>query len=92
MPVLNDKQKLLRRLQQSCFALAEANLYLDSHPTCQMGLEYFRKHKAENLEERTARECKEYTEKYGPLTAVQSEGTKKWEWVQHPFPWERGEN
>ena len=87
MPVLNDKQKLLRRLQQSCFALAEANLYLDSHPTCQMGLEYFRKHKAE----KDAIE-KEYTEKYGPLTAVQSEGTKKWEWVQRPFPWERGEN
>ncbi|WP_295151564.1 spore coat protein CotJB [uncultured Ruminococcus sp.] len=87
MPVLNDKQKLLRRLQQSCFALAEANLYLDSHPTCQMGLEYFRKHKAE----KDAIE-KEYTEKYGHLTAVQSEGTKKWEWVQHPFPWERGEN
>ncbi|EGC01349.1 MULTISPECIES: spore coat protein CotJB [Ruminococcus] len=87
MPVLNDKQKLMRKLQQSCFALAEANLYLDSHPTCKMGLEYFRRHKAE----KEAIE-KEYTEKYGPLTAVQSDGTKKWEWVAAPFPWERGEN
>ena len=69
MAVMNDKQKLLRRIQQACFALAEADLYLDSHPTCKMGLEYFRKHKAEkeSLE-------KEYTEKYGPLTAGDAYG------------------
>ncbi|ADU21494.1 spore coat protein CotJB [Ruminococcus albus] len=87
MPVLNDKQKLMRRIQQNSFALTEAVLYLDSHPTCKMGLEYFRKHKAEKekLE-------KEYNEKYGPLTAESSEGTNKWEWVMRPFPWERGEN
>lgn len=87
MPVLNDKQKLMRRIQQNSFALTEAVLYLDSHPTCKMGLEYFRKHKAEKekLE-------KEYNEKYGPLTVESSEGTNKWEWVMMPFPWERGEN
>lgn len=87
MPILNDKQKLMRKIQQNGFALVEANLYLDSHPTCKMGLEYFRKHKAiqEELE-------KEFNENYGPLTAFQSEGTKKWEWVMSPFPWERGES
>jgi spore coat protein JB len=87
MPVLNDKQKLMRRIQQNGFALTEAVLYLDSHPTCKMGLEYFRKHKAEKEELE-----KEYNEKYGPLTAVCSEGTQKWEWVKMPFPWERGES
>ncbi|MBP1534811.1 MAG: spore coat protein CotJB [Ruminococcus sp.] len=87
MPILNEKQKLMRRIQQSCFALAEANLYLDSHPTCKMGLAYFKKHKAE----KEALE-KEYTEKYGPLTAIQSDSDKKWEWVAKPFPWERGES
>lgn len=87
MPILNDKQKLMRKIQQNTFALVEANLYLDSHPTCKMGLEYFRKHKEE--QERLE---KEFNEKYGPLTANQSEGTKKWEWVISPFPWERGES
>ncbi|MBR1863685.1 MAG: spore coat protein CotJB [Ruminococcus sp.] len=87
MPMLSEKQTLLRKLQSCGFALLEANLYLDSHPTCRMGLEYFRKHKQryEELE-------KEYTDKFGPLRAIDSPGTDKWEWVTSPFPWERGEN
>jgi len=52
-----------------------------------MGLEYFRKHRDE-YEKLEA----EYTSKYGPVLARQSEGDKKWEWVKEPFPWERGES
>lgn len=87
MPLLNDRQKLMRKLMACKFALVEANLYLDSHPTCKMGLAYFEKHKAE-YEKVEA----EYVEKYGPITAVQSNNDKKWEWVKTPFPWERGES
>lgn len=87
MPMLSDKQKLMRQLQASGFALVEAQLYLDSHPTCKMGLDYFKKHKAEYeaLE-------KEYTAKYGALCPIQADSDKKWEWVTTPFPWERGES
>lgn len=87
MPILNDKQRLLRKLMACSFTLTEANLYLDSHPTCKMGLEYFRKHRDEYEKLET-----EYVSKYGPITANQSEGNKKWEWVKEPFPWERGES
>ncbi len=85
---LSDKQKLMRKLQACSFALVEANLYLDSHPTCQNGLQYFAEHKAEY-----EKLLKEYESKYGPLTARASDGhSKRWEWVTSPFPWERGEN
>ncbi len=77
----------MRKLQSCSFALVEANLYLDSHPTCKMGLEYFRKHRDE-YEKLEA----EYVEKYGPVRAVQSSAEKKWDWVSTPFPWERGES
>ncbi len=87
MPILNDKQKLMRQIQNCSFALTEANLYLDSHPTCPMGLEYYAKHKKEYDEL-----MKEYAEKYGPITVGQSSTEKKWSWVTTPFPWERGES
>lgn len=34
MPILSEKERLLRKIQACSFALVEANLYLDSHPTC----------------------------------------------------------
>lgn len=79
----NEQSKMMKKLQACCFALHEANLYLDSHPACADGLAYFRKHKEEY--EKT---LKEYQEKYGPLTAAAAEGSRKWEWVTEPFPWE----
>ena len=47
MPILSEKERLLRKIQACSFALVEANLYLDSHPTCRDGLAYFARHKAE---------------------------------------------
>ena len=87
MPMLNEKQRLMRKVMSCSFALVEANLNLDSHPTCKMGLEYFRKHKEEY-----DKAAAEYTKKYGPITARQSLAETKWDWVAEPFPWERGES
>ena len=87
MPMLSEKQKLMRKLMACSFALTEANLYLDSNPTCRQGLAYFRKHREEY-----DKVLAEYTEKYGPITFKQSNSDKKWEWVTTPFPWERGES
>ena len=81
------EKMLLRKVQACCFALTEANLYLDSHPTCPDGLKYYRDHK-----EKYDKALAEYQEKYGPLTANASEGTRRWEWVTKPFPWELSAN
>lgn len=59
MPILSEKERLLRKIQACSFALVEANLYLDNHPTCRDGLAYFARHKAEK-EKLVA----EYNEKY----------------------------
>lgn len=82
-----EREKLMRKIQACSFALVEANLYLDTHPTCKNGLEYFHQHKEEH-----EKLVKEYEEKYGPLTAKANSSTKRWEWVTSPFPWERGAN
>ena len=84
MPILSEREKLMRRIQACSFAVVEANLYLDSHPTCREGLRYFAEHKAEK-----ERLLAEYAEKYGPITIDQNSSDKKWEWVKSPFPWER---
>lgn len=81
---MTEKQRLIRKVQAATFALVEANLYLDSHPTCKDGLAYFKEHK-----KHYDQAVKEYEEKCGPLTAFNSDCEKKWEWVTTPFPWER---
>lgn len=83
----NEQLRLMKKIQTESFALVEANLYLDTHPTCSEGLKYFRTHK-EAYEEAV----KEYESKYGPITAAASAGTRKWEWVTQPFPWELNAN
>ena len=85
--MMTEKQRLMRKVQATAFALVEANLYLDSHPTCKNGLAYFEQHKKACDEAVEA-----YEAKFGPLTAKASNNSKKWEWVTTPFPWERGES
>ncbi|MCR5141589.1 MAG: spore coat protein CotJB [Ruminococcus sp.] len=82
-----EKQKALKKLQAARFALHEANLYLDSHPTCAEGLRYFREKQAQ-CEKVTAA----FEEKYGPLTAAASKAEESFEWAMGAFPWERGES
>ena len=79
----NNREILLKRVQNSNFALIEANLFLDTHPTDKAALEYFKKHQ-EILKQAT----KEFTEKYGPLKASDYEGEPSWEWISDPWPWE----
>ena len=81
------QQALMNKIQTASFAVTEANLYLDTHPTCAEGLEYFRRHK-----EMYEKAVKEYETQYGPITAAASPASKKWEWVTKPFPWELSEN
>lgn len=84
MSEASDRKTALLKVQQLSFALIEANLYLDSHPTCEKGIAYFKKHKAE-LDKARA----EYEKKYGPLKMENAldEDDKKWQWVCEPFPW-----
>lgn len=77
-----NKQRLLREIQRCNFALTEARLYLDSHPTDQEALLYFQK-----MENRLAEARAAYEEKYGTI-ATDADGKLRWTWVDSPWPWE----
>jgi spore coat protein JB len=69
------------------FAIDEIKLYLDTHPNCRNGLEYYHKYK------KLYREAvDEYVRIYGPLTADSVESKDCWTWVNEPWPWERSGN
>lgn len=78
-----NKAVLLHRLQVCDFILVELNEYLDTHPEDTEALKCFEKHKA--LREQAA---KAFSERYGPVTAMESTNMSRWSWVDDPWPWE----
>jgi len=83
---MEDRDKLLKKIQMYDFNITDINLYLDSHPFCKDGLEYFKKY---NDLRKAA--CEEYTTKYGPLTVNSVVANSHWTWAEGPWPWEKGE-
>lgn len=84
---MTPKDKLFKRIQMYGFALDEIRIYLDTHPYCKDGLEYY--HKYKNIQEKA---IAEYNRLYGPITSDQVESKEKWTWTDGPFPWERSAN
>ncbi len=80
---IHERRTALRRLQEIDFALIDANLYLDTHPTCPHGLEYFRRLQAER-----GPILAEYERRYGPITFLDTEAEGYWNWINDPWPWE----
>ena len=66
---------LLQAVNQTSFAVVEANLYLDTHP-CDM--EAYKNAKAA------------YEAQFGPLNAGNVTENAYWTWVSDPWPWEGG--
>lgn len=79
----NRRKELLRKVQICDFAINEAVLYLDGHPTNQSALNYF--HKYKKLREQAVME---YEMAYGPLTFTGEVDEKAWNWIAAPWPWE----
>lgn len=79
----NSREAGMRRLQNADFALIEANLYLDTHPRCQNGLDYFRRMRAEKN-----RALQDFESRYGPITAANANAERQWDWLNRPWPWE----
>lgn len=77
---MNERNKLLRKLSAAQFAVWELHLYLDTHPCDHNAIELCKTHskEAESL-------YKEYTEKYGVLTA---DCCNTAEWLSDPWPWD----
>lgn len=86
MECRNDKDKALRELMRLDFAINDFALYLDTHPE---NMEALKKHREYSNKYNMQKE--EYEKKYGPLTIYSNlNNTNNWEWIDEPWPWERG--
>jgi len=79
-----SRDELLRKISEYAFAAWELHIYLDSHP-CDMAA-LMRKNRYQNKADELK---KEYESKYGPLSAETGSGEQ---WLNDPWPWERGAN
>ena len=80
---MSEREKYMKKLYEYGFALTEVNLFLDSHPTCERALEYYREYR--DLYEQTVAE---YEHRFGPLTASGVTDESFFTWVLTPWPWE----
>lgn len=78
---------LLKAIQMYDFYLYDLNLFLDTHPNDKNALAKFN-----DIKERRKKAIDAYTEKYGPLTAVQNNSDEHFYWSDDPWPWERSAN
>jgi len=81
---MDERQQLMRQIQQLSFATVDLNLYLDTHPMCQQALFEYNRFTQELLRLRRM-----YEMKYGPITNFgYAPSQYPWQWVSEPWPWE----
>ena len=80
-----QREMLLKKINEVSFAVDDILLFLDTHPDCQEALDFYRQNVAIRKEA-----LSEYARLYGPLTIDTADAscTRSWEWIQQPFPWE----
>ena len=81
---MNERQKLLKRVQTCDFVLTETNLFLDTHPDNRAAIEHFNKYN--NMKKQA---LMEYQMKYGPINARDYQYGDRFIYVDEPWPWER---
>lgn len=81
-----NHRNLKKALDEESFAAYDTLLYLDTHPTDEHALAYFREHQKRRLEL-----LEMYTKSIGPLTADSAADSdcSSWKWSEQPFPWEQ---
>ena len=76
--------KHLQAVYETGFALDEATLYLDTHPNCQIAMQYF-----QNARRMNRQAMKAYEEVNVPLQVADAD-SNNWNWINGPWPWEGG--
>lgn len=79
------KEDLFKFIQNTNFVLIEMALYLDTHPECPCGLETYH-----DYHHSIKRAIDIYEKKYGPLTIYGVNCKDNWDWVDEPWPWQKG--
>lgn len=78
-----NRASLLHEIMSLNFAVNDLVLYLDTHPTDSRAINMHSEY-SEKVIELTQK----YQSLYGPLTVNFSSET--WDWIDEPWPWERG--
>lgn len=84
---MNERERLLRRIQAEDFTVYETALYLDGHPKNRQALAYYMKHRDMASALKT-----EFEQKYGTLTLYGNYDPANWNWINRPWPWEKEGN
>ena len=79
------RKQMISWINMVSFAVVEANLYLDTHPTDTEALAYY-----QYVNSLRSQAMNAYMDQYGPLTKDQERSTTDWTWVKGPWPWEGG--
>lgn len=86
MGMVNQKEKLITpmtELQVLNFAIQELALYLDTHRDDEEALQLYR-----DYQKMYDRCKKEYHQKNGPLNHTHAHDSKRYDWLDDPWPWE----
>lgn len=79
----NGRAELLQRINELSFVLDEMRLFLDTHPDCREGLEFYNKNAVLR-----ANAVADYNRLFGPLRFYDLTDNNRWQWVNDPWPWE----
>ena len=82
-----NQNELKKQIQSYCFAAYDMLLYLDTHQDDKKAFALFKEltKKATELKEM-------YHQKYGPLNTKAAADYTEFNWVEGPWPWEKGGN
>lgn len=82
-PETNRQKAMMEQIRSLAFAVNDLALYLDTHP-CDTNALQCQQEYADQLHDLRQR----YQQEYGPLTIYFPQNT--WDWIECPWPWERG--
>lgn len=77
------RENMMKKVQMYSFAVLEATLFLDTHPTDKDALKYYNKYRELHKEA-----TEDFTKYFGPVTLSEYEPENRWSWVDEPWPWE----
>lgn len=80
----NSRERLLRNVHEASFAVDEARLYLDTHPTSEKAKRFF-----DISNDKRRKAFQEFEQYYGALLTDDIDAEKDgWTWTENPFPWD----
>ena len=80
---MTEKEKALQDVRQAGFAMIDAGMFLDSHPTDETALQYFH-----TMHHQHDKAVEAYETHFGPLHMRSAGQSGKWDWIDEPWPWE----